>query len=62
MNRLNALGLGLIVVGAILAPFCYLVIYSIPLIGLGITAAIIGIVVLLLPPGRVGFMSILPPL
>lgn len=49
MNRLNALGLGLVVVGAILAPFCYLVIYSIPLTVLGIALAIIGIVMLLTP-------------
>lgn len=49
MNRLNALGLGLIVAGVIFAPFCYLVIYSIPLTMLGTASAIIGIVMLLTP-------------
>ena len=49
MNRLNTLGLGLIVVGAIVAPFCYLIIYSIPLTVLGMALAIIGIVMLLTP-------------
>jgi len=49
MNRFRAVGIALVVFGAILAVFSYFVIISVPLTSLGIAFCILGCVVLIFP-------------
>jgi len=49
MNRLTGAGVGLVGFGAVLAPFSYFVLVSVPLTTLGLAFAILGLVMLILP-------------
>jgi len=49
MNRLTGVGVGLVGFGAVLAPFSYFVLVSVPLTTLGVAFAILGLVILILP-------------